>query len=68
MTITQPTGSADQIVTFNDAAADSITYSLNGRQIGAAVELICDGKVWYALPYYASTSLSGEGTYMTVGT
>ncbi len=68
MTIQLASGSSDEMVAFNDAAADSVAYALSGRQIGAACELICDGKVWYHINHYACVSLSSEGTYATVAT
>lgn len=39
-------GSLDNIVTKNDATADSITCSTNSLAIGAAVHVIWDGTAW----------------------
>jgi len=41
-------GSSDNIVTFNDAGADSITISTAGEIIGASVRVIWDGTSWLA--------------------
>lgn len=41
-------GSADNITTFNDATADSITFSTAGELIGSAVEVVWDGTSWLA--------------------
>lgn len=48
--LTIASGTADTIVTFNDAAADSVAFSTASEKIGAAVEAICDGAKWYLLP------------------
>lgn len=42
-------GSLDDIVTFNDAAADSIAFSTGGSKIGAHVRLYCNPAetLWY---------------------
>jgi hypothetical protein len=68
MTIQLASGSVNEVVAYNDAAADSIAFSTSGRKIGAAVELICDGKVWYAIPQCSVTGLSNEGHLVTIGT
>ena len=41
-------GSLDNIVTLNDAAADSITATSASKIIGAAVDVIWDGTSWLA--------------------
>lgn len=41
-------GSSDNIVTLNDAAADTITCTTTSRMIGAAVRVIWDGTAWLA--------------------
>lgn len=47
MTVASAEG--DNIVTFNDAAADSIALSTANEIIGGAIKIIGDGTVWYAL-------------------
>jgi hypothetical protein len=42
-------GSADNIVTKNDAGADTITCSTASLMIGACVKVIFDGTSWLAL-------------------
>ena len=39
----------NDIVTFNDAAASSITFTTASKQLGAAITLVSDGTVWYSL-------------------
>lgn len=51
-----------QIVTFNDAAANSITISTTSEIIGAAFRAICDGTSWLLLPYL------NEGQTVTIAT
>lgn len=41
-------GSSDNILTLNDAAADSITCTTTSKIIGAAVDVIWDGTAWLA--------------------
>jgi hypothetical protein len=42
------TGTAGKIVTYNNAAADSITFGTDTQEIGAGVEMVCDGTSWLA--------------------
>lgn len=44
--VTVTAGTADTMVAFNDAAADSIAYSTSSEKIGAMVEVIGDGTGW----------------------
>lgn len=48
---------AGKLVTFNNNAATSITFSTAGNLIGASVEIVADdtGSKWIALPYGANT-------------
>lgn len=41
-------GSADNIVAFNDAAADSIAFSTGSEKIGSGIEVVWDGAGWLA--------------------
>lgn len=43
-------GTAGELVTFNDVAANSVTFSTAGEKIGAAVHVICDGTKMLVLP------------------
>lgn len=52
-------GSVDTIVTFNDAAADTLTFSSAGELIGAAVKVVCDGAKWLSFKYSANTQTVG---------
>lgn len=45
---------ADTIITFNDAAADSVTFSTSSEIIGGHYEVICDGTSLFVLPILAS--------------
>lgn len=53
---------AGQIVTFNDAAANSITIGTTNEIIGAAFRCVCDGTSWLVMP------LLNEGQTVTVAT
>lgn len=44
------TATADTLVTFNDLAADSVSYATSAEKIGAASRFICDGVLWYHIP------------------
>jgi hypothetical protein len=37
---------ADTMVTFNDAAADSVAFSTSGEQIGGGIRVVWDGTGW----------------------
>jgi len=39
-------GTAGQLVTFNDAAANSVTFSTANELIGAHATAVCDGTSW----------------------
>jgi hypothetical protein len=41
-------GTADKMVVFNDAAADSIAFQTASEIIGGAVRVVGDGDLWYA--------------------
>lgn len=45
---------ADTIITFNDAAADSVVFSTSAELIGGSYEVICDGTYLFVLPVLAS--------------
>jgi hypothetical protein len=60
MTIASAEG--DNMVTKNDASADSIAFSTTSELIGAAVCVISDGTKWYTLP------MSEELVTITVAT
>lgn len=54
MSVTGPAGS---LITFNNAAATSVTFSTAGQLIGATVEIVPDdtGTKWIVLPHGANT-------------
>ena len=52
--ITVTSAVADTIITFNDAAADSVTFSTASEIIGGHYEVICDGTSLFVLPILAS--------------
>lgn len=41
------TGSAGQVITFNNAAATSLTASTASEKIGARILAVCDGVAWH---------------------
>ena len=52
--ITVTAATADTIITFNDATADSVTFSTASEIIGGHFEVICDGTSLFVLPILAS--------------
>lgn len=42
-------GTADKIVTSNDAAADSVAFQTSSEILGNAMVFISDGTLWYCL-------------------
>jgi hypothetical protein len=62
-TVTVTAGTADTLVTFNDAAADSIAYSTAAEIIGNFVEVIGDGTGWLVLNH-----LGAETSTPTIAT
>ena len=52
--ITVTSAAADTIITFNDVAADSVTFSSSNEIIGGHYEVICDGTKLFVLPILAS--------------
>lgn len=49
-TVTVTAGTADTMVTFNDAAADSVAFSTASEKIGASLRVIHDGTGWLTEP------------------
>jgi hypothetical protein len=45
---------ADTIITFNDAAADSVAFSQASEIMGGSMEVFCDGTSLFVLPRLAS--------------
>jgi hypothetical protein len=56
-------GTSDQLVTFNDLNADSITTGAAGEQIGVGFEVYGDGTGWLVF-----TNLPQEAVTLTIGT
>jgi len=54
MTITYGTG--DKIITFNDAAADSVAFSTTNEKIGAVALAFSDGTNWYVINLSPNTA------------
>jgi Tol biopolymer transport system component len=52
-------GTADTLITHNDAAADSVSFTSASNQIGQAVLILCDGNAYYALQVTAGTFTVG---------
>ena len=55
-------GTAGELVTFNDAAANSVAFSTASEKIGAGVTVVCDGTSWLVMP------MTEETQTMTVAT
>lgn len=45
---------ADTMITFNDATADSVAFQTSSEMIGGHIEVFCDGTSLFALPVLAS--------------
>jgi hypothetical protein len=45
-TITFTATTVDTLVSFNDAAVDSVAFSTSGEKIGARADFVCDGTSW----------------------
>lgn len=43
-------GTAGELVTFNDAAANSVAFSTSSEKIGAGIRALCDGTSWLIIP------------------
>ena len=56
-------GTADTLVAFNDAAADSVAFSTSGEYIGGWIMAVCDGSRWHV-----SALLGSDAQTMTVAT
>lgn len=61
--MTVAAAAADTLLTFNDAAADSVAFAQSGEIMGGFVIAGCDGTTVFAL-----TPISAEGTTVTVTT
>ena len=48
-------GSLDNVTTFNDLTADSITFSTSSELIGAAVKVVWDGTGWLSFLHTEET-------------
>ena len=62
--ITIASGTADTLITFNDAAADSVALSTASEIIGGGVKGCCNGTYVYAL----QTGIGGHRQTLTVAT
>jgi hypothetical protein len=54
--VTITAGTADTLIVFNDAAADSIAVTGSGNRVGAFFEVIGDGTGWLVLYHPGQTS------------
>ena len=55
-------GTAGELMTFNDVAANSVAFSTSSEKVGAGVMAVCDGTSWLILP------MTEETQTMTVAT
>ena len=44
--VTVKTATADTLITFNDATADSVAAGTSSQKIGARIIAVCDGTSW----------------------
>lgn len=54
--VTVTAGTADTMVAFNDAAADSVSFSTASEKVGGMFEVIGDGTGWLVLPRLGADS------------
>lgn len=54
--LTVTAGTADTMVVFNDAAADSVAYGTANEIIGGFFEVLGDGALWYVFPRLGADS------------
>lgn len=55
-------GTAGELVTFNDAAANSVAFSTSAEQIGGCLEAVCDGTSWLIIIHGEETATSTVAT------
>lgn len=48
-------GTAGELVTFNDVAANSLALQTSSEKIGGGWHCVCDGTKWYCLPMTEET-------------
>lgn len=58
--LTVVAGTADTMVAFNDAAADSVEFTTAGDQIGGYFEVIGDGSKWLVIPSHWNNSATDQ--------
>ena len=52
----------DTLITLNDVAADTVTFSTSSEKIGAAVLCVCDGTKWLVMDASENSITSTIGT------
>lgn len=68
-TVTLTAGTADTLITYNDAAADSVALSTAGNKIGGAFQVVGDGTGWLLMFMPAQTSDgTATGQRITIAT
>lgn len=55
-------GTAGELVTFNDAAANSVTLSTSSEIIGGCIEAVCDGTSWLIILHTEETQTATVAT------
>lgn len=66
--VTVTAGTADTMILFNDATADSIAWSTAGEIIGSGARFTWDGTGWITQQYPASTSAAQTVATVTIVT
>jgi len=61
--ITVKTATADTLIAYNDATADSIATSTAGELIGVAMRAVCDGTSWIAFGMAVGAGGATAATY-----
>lgn len=55
-------GTAGELITFNDAAANSIAFSTSSEKLGAYVKAVCDGTSWLIIQGVGETQTATVAT------
>lgn len=66
--VTITAGTADTMIVFNDATADSLAYSTSGQIIGSGARVVHDGTGWLVFLHPATTGGAQTTATATIAT
>ena len=67
-TVTVASGTADTLIVFNDATADSIAWATAGQKIGNGASFIFDGTGWITQQFPSTTGGAQTAATVTIVT